>query len=213
MVSWHFGAVFMVLPLMAGAALAAEAPVQLTVPHDLAKDLAAFPQVSGRDAIADKINAALTKLDKKVLKARAECVTTKNADWSRNIDVTMRGPRFLSYQINDSLSCSGSAHPDTASFALVYDLTTGSPVDWARLLPKSLVETTSLDSAADGTKIGVVGSKLLSKIYIEGLGKDIDADCKEALSSADLTFILWLDAKKKGVSVQTVSLPHVVAAS
>ncbi len=197
--------------LLTGAAQAANADISLTSPAPLAKDVAAFPKLAAHDATADKINAALLKLDDRVRKARADCVTSKDAEWSRSIEVTMRGPRYLSYLVSDSLFC-GGAHPDAASFALVYDLTTGNPVDWARLLPKPVVETSSLDSSADGAKIGVVGSRTLSALYVAGLGKDLDADCKEALTSADLNFILWPDAKTKGLAMQTVSLPHAMQA-
>ncbi len=195
------------LALLTGAAQGAPADVGLTVPPPLAKDVAAFPKLAAGGANADKINAALSKLDDRVRKARAECVASKDADWSRSIDVTMRGPRYLSYLVSDSFYC-GGAHPDSSSFALVYDLTTGAPVNWARLLPKPIVETSSLDTAADGAKIGVVGSKKLSALYLAGLDKGQDADCKEALTVGDLHFVLWPDAKAKGLAMQTISLPH-----
>lgn len=202
---------FIAFALLTGVAQAGEAGVSLTSPAPLAKEVAAFPKLDAQDAIADKINAALVRLDDRVRKARADCVASKDAEWSRSIDVTMRGPRYLSYLVSDSLYC-GGAHADSASFALVYDLTTGNPVDWARLLPKPVVERSSLDSSADGAKIGVVGSKALSALYVEGLGKGLDPDCKEALTSADLNFVLWPDAKAKGLAMQTVSLPHATQA-
>jgi hypothetical protein len=123
----------------------------------------------------------------------------------------MRGPRFLSYLVSDSLYC-GGAHPDSSSFALVYDLTTGNPVNWAKLLPRPIVETSSLDTAADGAQIGVVGSKTLTALYLGGLGEGQDADCKEALTAGDLNFVLWPDAKAKGLAIQTVSLPRAAQA-
>lgn len=41
-----------------------------------------------------RINAAVQRLDKAVLKAAAECLAEggKHADYGRHIDVTMRGP-------------------------------------------------------------------------------------------------------------------------
>lgn len=199
--------ILVVAALLAGVARAEEAAVVLTAPAPLAKDVAAFPKLAAHDAIADKINAALVKLDDRVRKARADCVTSDNAEWSRSIEVTMRGPRYLSYLVSDSLFC-GGAHPDASSFALVYDLTTGVPVDWAKLLPRPVVERASLDTAADGTRIGVVGSKTLTALYVAGLGKDVDASCKEALGDADLNFVLWLDAEARALAMQTNSLPH-----
>ncbi len=199
------------LALLTGAARAGDAGVTLTSPAPLAKDVAAFPKLDAHDATADKINAALVRLDNRVRKARADCVASKDAEWSRSIDVTMRGPRYLSYLVSDSVYC-GGAHPDSSSFALVYDLTTGNPVDWGKLLPKPIVETSSLDTAEDGAKIGVVGSKKLSAFYVEGLGKSLDPDCKEALTTGDLNFVLWPDAKAKGLAMQTVSLPRAMQA-
>jgi hypothetical protein len=196
---------------LTGAARADDGSVGLTAPAALAADVAAFPKLVAHDAIAGKINAALVKLDQRVRKARVDCLKSKDADWSRSIEVTMRGPRYLSYLVSDSLSC-GGAHPDASSFALVYDLTTGVPVDWAKLLPKPIVETTSLDDAADGAKIGVVASKTLTALYVAGLGKDADPSCKDALSETDLTFVLWLDRETKALAMQTVSLPHGVQA-
>lgn len=202
---------FLVLATLTGSALAEDAPVSLTAPAPLASGVDAFPKLSGHDPIASKINAGLVKLDERVRKARAECVTAKDTDWSRSISVTLRGPRYLSYLVTDSLDC-GGAHPDASMFALVYDLKSGAPVDWSTLLPKSVVERTSLDTAADGAKIGVVGSKTLTALYVAGLSKDADPSCKEALSEADLSFVLWPDAEAKGLDIETISLPHVVQA-
>ncbi|MBV8474120.1 MAG: hypothetical protein JO107_02430 [Hyphomicrobiales bacterium] len=202
---------FAALAALTGSAYALESPIALTAPAPLAAGVDAFPKLSAHDAIAGKINAALVKLDQRVRKARAECFTSKDADWSRSISVTLRGPRFLSYLVADSMSC-GGPHPDASIFALVYDLKNGAPVDWAALLPKSLVERTSLATAADGAAIGVVASKTLTSLYVAGLGKDTDPDCKQALSETDLDFVVWPDAEAKGLDIQTVSLPHVVQA-
>ncbi len=188
----------------------------LTTPMQLVKDVDALPKLTARDVASAKLNKALQKLDKKVLKARKDCVSGKNTSWMRTVTTTMAGPQFLSFYVTDSVDC-GGAHPDTASFALVYDLKTGSAVDWSKLLPKALVETSSTDSGADGSIIGVVGSKQLSQLYIESLGKDLDKDCKEVLTEGDLKFILWLesghkDQKVPGLGVQTTSLPHAMQA-
>ncbi len=202
---------FAALVALTGSAFAEDAPIALTAPAPLAQGVAAFPKLSAHDAIAGKINAALVKLDQRVRKARAECLTSKDADWSRSIAVTLRGPRYLSYLVSDSMDC-GGAHPDASIFALVYDLKSGAPVDWAALLPKSLVERSSLETAADGASIGVVASKTLSALYVAGLGKDADPDCKDALSETDLSFVVWPDAEAKGLDIETISLPHVVQA-
>jgi len=85
-------------------------------------------------------------------------------------------------------------------------------VDWSRLLPKPLVERTALDTSADGAAIGVVGSKALTALYLAGLDKDLDPSCDQVLRETDLNFLLWPDAEKKGLAIETISLPHVVQA-
>ena len=207
--------------LFAALSLGAASAGTLTAPKPLVKDVDALPKLTARDAASVKINNALQKLDKQVLKARKECVSGKNTSWMRTVTTTMAGPQFLSFYVTDSVDC-GGAHPDAASFALVYDLKTGKAVDWSKLLPKALVESSSTDSGADGSIIGVVGSKQLSQLYIESLGTDLDKDCKEVLVEGDLKFILWLEDGHKGqkaqgqntqgLVVQTTSLPHVVQA-
>lgn len=198
----------------------------LTEPKPLAKDVDALPKLTAQDAVSSGLNKALQKLDKKVLEARKTCISGKNTSWTRTVTTTMAGPQFLSFYVTDSAYC-GGAHPDAASIALVYDLKTGKAVDWSKLLPKALVETSTLDTAADGSTIGVIGSKKLSQLYIEGLGKDIDKDCKQALAETELKFIIWLDdghqgqsaqgqskqgQSKPGLGVQTTSLPHATQA-
>lgn len=197
--------------VLADAVRAQEGGVALTAPAALAQDVAAFPKVAAHDAIASKINASLVRLDRRVLKARADCMTSKNASWARSIEVTLRGPGYLSYRVSDDAFC-GGAYPNAGSFALVYDLTTGAPVDWAKLLPKPIVEQTSLDNAQDGTTIGVVASKMMTALYLAGLSKDLDPGCKDVLDNGDLTFVLWPDAEAKGLAMQTVGLPHATQA-
>ena len=95
------------------------------------------------------INVALKRLDLNVLRAVKDC---KGGDWERSVTVPMRGPGFLSLTITDSMFCKGSAHPDSGTFSIVYDLTTGKPVDWTQLLPASLTGTVVLEEQGDGTR-------------------------------------------------------------
>jgi hypothetical protein len=133
----------------------------------------------------------------------------QDAGWQRSVTVAMIGPFYLSLVASDQWDC-GGAYPDAASFALEYDLRTGSPLNWARLLPKALVGTASLDTAGDGTRIGVAASAALTKLYLT-LAKP-DADCASALREADLQFMLWPDAARDGVAMQPSGLPHAIAA-
>ena len=203
--------------LMAGSARSAEPdPVRLKPQPALGADLAAFPRIARPDgAASQRINQALAAADTRLRTAAKECAASnpsadpKDPAWQRTIAVPMRGPGYLTLVASDNLFC-GGAHPDTDSFALAYDLHTGAPLNWERLLPKTLAGKATLDSAADGTRLGVLASPALTALYLK-LSKP-DADCAPALRDTDLHFILWPDAARQGVTMQPSGLPHVIAA-
>ncbi len=211
-----------VISVAAGAeAAAAEAPVQLKAMAPLAVDLAAFPRLVAAfgDKAAERINQALDRRDRQVQSAAKDCRSNSDrpadAMWSRVISVAMRGPRYLSLVADDSWYC-GGAYPDFSLLVLVYDLNTGSPVNWSRLLPASLIQGTSLDSAGDGTQIGVVSSRALQALYLKAKISDpkdpLDPECKDVLSNPGLKFNIWPDGKGDGLALETEGLAHVVAA-
>jgi hypothetical protein len=178
--------------------------------------LTAFPRIAAPEGPASqRINQALTAADTRLRAAAKDCDASnasadpKDAAWKRSVAVAMRGPGYLALVASDDLYC-GGAHPDTDSFALTYDLRTGAPLNWERLLPKALAGKATLDSAADGTKLGVMASPALTALYLK-LSKP-DADCASALRDTDLHFMLWPDAAREGVALQPSGLPHVIAA-
>ena len=210
--------------VLAGPALGADRPVTLTKPADLKPGLAAMPQI---DAPADEperqINAALRRLNGSVRKAAAECKAEGgvHSSWERYIEVPMRGPRFLSLAIVDNAFC-GGAHPNVGTMSIVYDLTTGAPVDWTELLPASLTGTVALATGMDGTRMVTLASKALYAFYLKGYRPiadskrgDDEAECREAVteagSSAPPPMMAWLDAKAGGLAV-TFDLAHAVQA-
>ena len=203
------------LLLAAPAAFAADA-VRLTTPPPLARDNAALPRIAApASAAMARINRALAKLDKSWMAFIRECRTSRG-DTGRSFEVTMRGPAYLSLVTHDDESC-GGAHPDSDTLALVYDLNTGAPVDWRRLLGGRLVQTASVDTVIYGTSIGMLSSPALREIYVRSVraaaGRDRTwwADCADTLRDPRLVFIAWLDAKRAGLVLQP-SLPHVEAA-
>lgn len=121
----------------------------------------------------------------------------------------MRGPHFLSLVATDSWFC-GGAHPDDDQFPLVYDLTTGTPLNWSRFLPAVLVQKTGIETAGDGTVVGTVSSPKLHELYLKGYKND--PDCAEAIKDPDLPFTLWPSAPTEGITIQPFGLPHAVAA-
>lgn len=213
------------MAILAGPARSADRPVQMEPQRDLKPKLVAMPQIAApADDAERQINAALKRFDGKVLKAARVCQSEGGKDgwWERSVETPMYGPHFISVVINDNTYC-GGAHPNTSLMSIVYDLTTGTPVDWTTLLPPALTGKVALAEGADGTKMVTLASKRLHKLYLEryrpttGDPKKDDADkeCREAVtetfSGDPPPMMAWLDAKEGGLAVQ-FDLAHVVQA-
>ena len=212
--------------LAALPARAADRSVQLQTVPPIAKEAAAMPLIADpSDDGERRINTALKRLDVNLRKAIRECKGPKGGpgEWVRQIEPTMRGPGYLSFVIRDMSFC-GGPHPSIGTMSIVYDLRTGAPVDWTRLLPPSLTGKVELTEAMDGTKIVTLASRRLYSLYLEGYDRasrapasDISADdlaaCKEAVQqTADPPpMMVWLDAKSNGLAAQ-FDLIHAVQA-
>ena len=196
----------LVLVLVLATGTSAAEPVRLA----RATSASAFPRIAAPQTPATaKINAALTRLDRRWAGFVRECrAGGKDNEATRRIEATMAGPRVLSLVANDEESC-GGAHPDNSTLALVYDLSTGRPVDWRQMLGPRLVAYTNTDTVIDGTTIGMIGSKALRDVYVRA--RKPDKDCADVLTDPGLNFVAWLDGKRHGLAIQPV-LPHVVAA-
>jgi hypothetical protein len=207
---------------LAHGADAADRVVTMITPSPVAKGVAAMPRIAGPvDAAERRINVAVRQLDGSVAKAAAECrrdaegPAAPDADWSRQVEVTMAGPRYLSYVITDDAFC-GGAHPATGTMSIVYDLGTGRPVDWATLLPPALVGKLTLQAGMDGTRTVALTSPGLHALYLKGYGATAmghDADCRDAVAAGSESppLSVWLDARAGGLAVQ-FDLAHVVQA-
>jgi len=189
----------------------------LTQPPPLTKDMPALPRITGALTPADaRINTAFGKVDASWRAFIKSChdQAGADADVERSNQLAMAGPGYFAVTLGYSYDC-GGAHPDGGAIALVYDLGTGRPVNWAQLLPKALVDATSTDTAGDGTTIGLIASKTLQKIYAREALAHADAetrkDCADTLSQDGLNFQVWPDAKASGLMLQP-DLPHVVMA-
>ncbi|MGU3403826.1 hypothetical protein [Methylobacterium brachiatum] len=205
-------------------AAAADRIVQLK-PGNAGPDIDALPQiVDPVDEAERKINAAVKRIDAHVRKAAQTCKQEggKYASWDRSVQTPMRGPRFLSYVINDSWSC-GGPHPNNSTTAIVYDLTTGAPVDWTTLLPPALTGKVVLEAQADGTRMVALSSKRLHNLYLQAYrpktGKSAedtdDKECREAVtetfSGEPPAMTVWPDAETGGLAV-AFDLVHAVQA-
>lgn len=196
------------LLLATGTTRADETPavVVLKAVPPLHKSIAAFPQIAAPDSdgAAKRINLALAQLDKKFLEAAAGC-GKYNAQ--RQVETTLAGARFLSLVTRDSWFC--GAYPDDDRLAMVFDLKSGRPVNWPALLPKSLSIVGTSDSYFDGTKIGMIGSKKLAKLYRDVVKSNPSAEeCDSLLEMSDLTFQAWPDAAAGGIALHPSDLPH-----
>src|SRR6202044_3665920 len=113
-----------------------------------------------------RINAAFDALDARWSRFMHGC--PKEGETGRVVEVTMSGPQFFSVVLNDSESC-GGAHPDGSTLALVYDLSTGKPVDWKTLLGPRVALVTSIDTSVDGTRAGYFASAPLQALHLKSL--------------------------------------------
>lgn len=176
---------------------------------DLAKDVASFPRLAPEMPFAARINTALNKLNKNALERTRDCKTPDgNPAFTRSIDVTMAGPRFVSFVARDEWDC--GAHPDNAATPFVYDLSTGKPVDWTKLLPPGVAGRAKL--VRGDITIGVLQSSVLKHAYVDDLDATADEDCKGTLKETDYNFVLWPDAKSHSLVIGQNDLPHAVAA-
>jgi hypothetical protein len=127
-------------------------------------------------------------------------------DWSRKVQVTMAGPRFLSVIQTEDCYC-GGAHPESGQMALVFDMTTGSPVNWVLQVPKSAGASSYTDNTMDGSTVGALVLPSLRPLAVAAA----EDDCKEAFSD-EQSFQIWLDAKRGTLVAQPFGLPHAAQA-
>ncbi len=163
------GASVLLAFLVSGPAQPADRSVTMTAQPALKPCLAAMPQIATPvDDAEQRINAALRQLDGNVRKAAQSCRADGGAhsSWTRTVRTRMHGWRFLSVAINDAMNC-GGAHPSTGLMALVYDLTTGTPVEWTELLPPTLTGAVALAEGMEGTRMVTLAAKRLHALSLE----------------------------------------------
>jgi hypothetical protein len=197
----------------AGAATSAPAPTLHAMP-DVTQGVAAFPRLEGNSKGVAPINAALEAADKRAAATAKSCHddAAGKGRWTRSIGVTLLSARFVSFLVHDDYYC-GGPYPDTSEFALVYDLASGAPVDWSRLIPGTASQ--SAEVAADETPLVTVSSPQLTSLFKGAAGGvSTDPECKEVLEGGDqpMQFLVWPDAKTKGLSIAVAGLPHAARA-
>jgi hypothetical protein len=196
------------------------ANLQLSPVKELRKGVDAWPLIVNPATPAEqRVNATLTRLNLRLAQALRECdaaardeaklmgTAGKDQDstlgsWSRSIRVTMTGPRFLSLVATDNIYC-GGAHPNSDVMAMVFDMTTGTPVNWPAQFPKSAEASSFVDSVEDGSKVGALVLPALLKIYAAAA----TSECKDAFQNTQ-SFLLWPDAQHGTLVAQAFDLPH-----
>jgi len=183
--------------------------VKLIPQPDLAEGVASFPHLAPDVPYAAKINAAVDKIQSKVLTAVADCKKAGDGkgDFSRSIDVTMQGPRFVSFVVHEEFWC-GGPHPNASTAAFVYDLTTGKPADWLHLLPAAVAGKAVTGSTTGDVVLGLLQSPVLKRAYIEdNKASGVDNDCLDTYKETEFSFMLWPDAEKRGLVIDQDELP------
>jgi hypothetical protein len=191
------------------AATHAGQPAALKPSAPIRPGVAAYPRLiaSTGGTAAARINAALQKADRTAVEGMCR-------DYRRRVGVTMRGPRYLGVFASDSWLC-GGAHPDDSTRALVFDLTTGAPVDWKAILAGVPVEKAAPESGGGDAAPVVVMSAALWALYAKRAAQPGDNDCAEVLAGPDApgkTLLVWPDAQADGLDLQAWDWPHVVKA-
>jgi hypothetical protein len=188
------------------------------------KGVDAWPLIVSPDTpVGKRVNETLTRLNRSLAQALHDCDADylrwqkvvghlasareqMSTDWSRKIDVTMEGPRFLSFVASDEKFC-GGAHPDGGRMAMVFDMSNGAPVSWTELVAKSAGASLYAGTFWDGSTVGALVLPALQKMN----ASSADADCKDAFQNPQ-PFLIWPDAKHETLVAQPFDLPHVVQA-
>jgi len=200
-----------------------ERSIRLEPVKQIRADVDAFPLIEHpQDPVERRVNATLLQLNREMEKTLRDCdadvaefekqpgTTGKenndvSEDWSRNVEVTMRGPRFLSMIAQDGFFC-GGGHPDDNLTVVVFDLRSGTLVDWVSFLAKEAGATSTKDvlGYADGTRPLVLAE--LQKLYLAAE----EGDCKDYFEDKQ-SFLLWPDSKSGALVAEVAGLPHVAA--
>lgn len=147
-----------VIAVMSGAMLAAcHTPQATSGDDDDARRITALPRLNGTTPQDRRIDAEFARLDAAIEQASKDCVSAAPAvsSWTRDVTVTLNGPRFLSLRIWDALGCSS---PTSYGFdsRLTFDRTTGLPIDWTQFAPAYVVDPILTEPA----KVTVVDGRL-----------------------------------------------------
>lgn len=199
--------------LTAAPASASDVPPLQRATPNLAKDAEGFPTLVGKTRAIARINRALRAANGKRLKEIQDCGRGLPPDgswWEQSVDTPLLGARFVSFFAHGNAFC-GGAHPGFIMDPLVFDLRTGKPVNWKKLLPVDLFDKPDPSPADDPAPASdEIRSTKLTALFIAASENASAPECKEEFVGGKLSFVLWPDAKEKGLEIHTSSLPQAV---
>jgi hypothetical protein len=197
----------------AAVARAGDEPATMREAKPVARGIAAFPRIAKPlDAAAATINHALAGADASVDRLAVDC--KHYTGWHRGVSVTMRGPRYVSLLASDDWYC-GGAYPDTDLTALVFDLSSGAPIDWTKLFPPSLIATAGPSPGGGVSDPILIGSPRLWDFFVKTANTAEHDECSDVRSSpagSSTALMIWPNVKDDGIDLFAHEFPHVIKA-
>ena len=201
-----------VLVLLACAPALAQ-PALLIRPSPIAPRSQASPRLRAGTPAATAINQAMAKLDADYRAFLKDCTPPgKPADARRLVLTPMTGPDFLTVDVREDYSCYQTAHPDVSHRVYVYDLRSGSLIDWSRLLAGIAELAYADDPDLSPAERIAVRSRPLQSFYHKQLHYSAIRACRAAFRDPQTPFMVWPDAKAGGLEIAPFDPPHAIAA-
>jgi len=136
------------------------------IPH-FRRGMDAWPKIVGpQTAEVKRVNAALSAMNRQTVVSLLKCDadfrryhagevkprdrSDVSGDWTREVIVTMNGPRFVSMIADETQVCTG-AYPLNAFIPIVFDMKTGERADWKSLSPSGTEVFAGAEESPDGT--------------------------------------------------------------
>ena len=170
----------------------------------LRKGIAAMPQLADATTPGmQKINASMHMLDNETLADSKGC-----SEYNQDVTPLMLGPGYVSYGAITGGNC-GGAHGFGGESYFTFDLATGEPVKWSKLVRGAGV-TSELDATPDPKHPDVLAGPLtepaLSALYVKAYQAANPKDEQGCMEVYDnLSFWVWPQGKTGTLGVEAAS--------
>jgi hypothetical protein len=153
--------------------------------------------VEGRSAVVASINAAMDTLDADAVEG---C-----SNLSREVTVKSSGPELL--VINEYVNYFCGVYPFTGSRTYVFDLESGTPLDWSKALPGARISPESFSRPVDNTfESPILQARIVELVKADSITR---AECLETITGASSLVVYFADDGRLDISHE---LPHAVQA-